>query len=71
MTATAQRPKRPGSLSTCSIPDGRNASGTCDWPRVPSAEIQLCARHIIIAALAHKELGAGYLKSIVITEEHQ
>lgn len=71
MAVTSQRPKRPGSLSTCCVPDGRQPNGTCRWPIVPTAEIPLCARHILIAANAHKQLGGGYLTSIVIREEHQ
>lgn len=71
MTPASQRPRRPGSIATCCVPDGRNPGGTCKWTVVPSAEIPLCARHIIIAAHAHKEIGAGYLTSVVIAEEQQ
>ncbi|MGK0715132.1 hypothetical protein ACR5KS_03555 [Leucobacter sp. W1153] len=71
MAIASKRPQKPGTSSFCCVPDGRTAHGTCKWPSVVSAEIPLCARHILIAANDHKHLGGRYLTSVVITEEHQ
>ena len=53
-------------LCTAKVP-GRNL---CPYPKVESAEISLCARHILVAANEVNELGRDYLESVVRAEMH-
>ena len=65
---TSLTPQKPGASRMCAAP-GKGAQDTCRHPRVESAESALCARHLLIAANDVKQIGGGYLASVVRTEE--
>lgn len=66
---TAQKPKMPGSMSTCVIPNSGTQTGTCPHQKVESSESPLCARHLLIAAMTVKSIGGHLLAEIVRREE--
>jgi|GEM_PF-6617445 len=55
-----------GGLCTAAV-IGRNNG--CQWPKVASAEISLCARHLHVAHEEAEAVGLAFLRSIIRAEE--